>query len=57
LDLKSKFKTFKNVEYCEPMTGRVTDAKNRIWVGTDVSKALKDGKRVFIIIGEEVTEL
>ena len=52
-----KFKTFKNVDYCEPLTGRVTDAKNRVWVGTEVSKALKEGKAVYVIIGEEIKEL
>lgn len=51
------FKTFKNVEYCEPLIGRVTDAKNRVWVGEEVRKALNAGKDVFIVIGEEIKEL
>jgi hypothetical protein len=43
------------VEYCEPLKGRASDAKNRVHAGKEVSEALKEGKDVFIVIGEEVT--
>jgi hypothetical protein len=39
-------------EYCERLIGRVTDAKNRVWVGSQISDALKKGKTVYIVIGE-----
>lgn len=55
-ELKSKFRTFKNVELVEPLIGRLTDAKNRVWVGTEVMKALKDGRPVYIVIGEEIQD-
>lgn len=47
---------FKAVEYCEPLIGRVTDAKNRVHVGTEVSRALVQGKEVYIVVGEQVKE-
>ena len=50
-----EIKAFK-VEYCAPLVGRVTDAKNRIWVGSEVSEALRKGKNVYIVVGEEVID-
>ena len=48
--------SFKAVEYCEPLVGRVTDAKNRVHVGTEVSRALGQGKEVYIVVGEQVNK-
>ncbi len=52
-----KEETFTNVEYCEPLQGRSTDAKNRVWVGAQVSDALNQKRSVYIIIGERVGDV
>ena len=46
-----------NSEFCEPLKGRLTDAKNRVHVGAIVSDALYQGKTVFIVVGEIVEEV
>lgn len=43
-----------NVEYSKELTGRLTDAKNRAWVGEEVRKAMCEGKSVYVIVGDEV---
>jgi hypothetical protein len=43
-----------NVEYSKDLTGRVTDAKNRAWVGEEVRRAMEEGKSVYVIVGEIV---
>jgi hypothetical protein len=52
--VRKDIKNFEDVIYCELLEGRVTDAKNRIWVGSEVSEALRKGKHVYMLIGEEV---